>query len=92
MGEVVRKEVLDALRSAEARGERRMRVIIGLRSAQSLDAVKQALGRMGVKTVARESPTFLAARLTREQIERVSRLEQHVKAIWLNRPVSASQN
>jgi hypothetical protein len=29
------------------------------------------------------------ANLTREQIERVSRLKQHIKAVWLDRPVSA---
>jgi hypothetical protein len=90
MSPVVRKEVLKALADAQAQGQKRVRVIIGLRSPDSLAAVKAALGRAGVKTVLRESESFLAATLTREEIERVSRLKQHIKAVWLDRPVSAS--
>lgn len=79
----------DALADAEARGEKRVRVIIGLRSPDSLATVKGALARLGVKSVGRESQSFLIARLTRDEIRQVSRLTQHVRAIWLDRPVSA---
>jgi len=89
MAGVVRKDVLNALADAEARGEKRVRVIIGLHSPDSLPAVKGTLARLGVVTVARESQSFLAARLTRDEIRQVSRLTQHVRAIWLDRPVSA---
>ena len=89
MAGVVRKDVLNALADAEARGEKRVRVIIGLHSPDSLAPVKGTLARLGVKTVARESQSFLAARLTRDDIRQVSRLTQHVRAIWLDRPVSA---
>jgi hypothetical protein len=88
MSSVVRSEVLEALDRAEAGGQKRVRVIIGLRSPDSLAAVKDALARLGVKTVARESQSFLVARLTRDEIRQVSRLIQHVRAIWLDRPVS----
>jgi len=91
MAGVVRKDVLNALADAEARGEKRVRVIIGLHSPDSLAAVKGALARLGVKTVARESQSFLAARLSRDEIRQVSQLTQHVRAIWLDRPVSAAQ-
>jgi hypothetical protein len=77
----------DALADAEARGEKRVRVIIGLRSPESLATVKGALARLGVKRVARESQSFLGAGLTRDEIVWVSRLTQHVRAIWLDRPV-----
>ncbi len=88
---VVRKEVLEALDQAEARGEKRVRVIIGLRGAASLQAVKGALAGTGVKAVVRESQSFLAARLTRDEVLKISRLREHVRAIWLDRPVSAAQ-
>jgi hypothetical protein len=88
MGSLVRSEVLVALDRAEARGEKRVRVIVGLRSPDSLAAVKGALARLGVKTLARESESFLAARLSREEVLQVSRLQEHVKAIWLDQPVS----
>jgi hypothetical protein len=81
----------DAVAEAEARGERRVRVIVGVRSADSVAAVKGALAHLGVNTLARESQSFLAARLTRDEIRQVSRLTHHVKAIWLDRPVSAAQ-
>ena len=90
MAGVVRQEVLDALTDAEARGEKRLRVIIGLHSPDSAEAVKGALARLGVKTVSRESQSFLAARLSREEIQEVSRLKEHVAAVWLDRPVSAA--
>ena len=91
MSAIVRSEVLDALGRAEARGEKKVRVIIGLHSPDSLAAVKGTLARSGVKTVARESQSFLAARLSRDEIRQVSQLTQQVRAIWLDRPVSAAQ-
>lgn len=90
MAAVVRKEVLIALDRAEARGEKRVRVIIGLRGPDSLKPVKTALHRMGVRSVVRQAEGFLAANLTREEIRRVGRLKEHVTAIWLDRPVSAA--
>jgi hypothetical protein len=92
MGEVVRKDVWNALADAQARGEKRVRVIIGLRGPDSSATVKGALSRLGVKTVLRESQSFLVGRLTRDEIRQVSRLTQHVKAIWLDRPVSATKD
>jgi hypothetical protein len=89
MGSLVRSEVLVALDRAEARGEKRVRVIVGVRSPDSLAAVKGVLARLGVKTLARESESFLAARLSREEVLQVNRLQEHVKAIWLDQPVSA---
>ena len=91
MSAIVRSEVLEALDRAEARGQKRVRVIVGLHSPESLAAVKGALARLGVKTVARESQSFLAARLSRDEIRQVSQLTQHVRAIWLDRPVSTAQ-
>jgi 2-iminoacetate synthase ThiH len=87
---IIREDVLNALSQAEARGEKRVRVIIGLRSPKSLDTVKQALARMVVKTVARESPSFVVAALTREEILQVSKLAEYVRAIWLDSPVSGA--
>ena len=81
----------DAPATAEAWGEKGLRVIIGLRGPESLAAIKGTLAGLGVKTVARESQSFLAARLTREEIRPVSRLTQHLRAMWLDRPVSAAQ-
>jgi hypothetical protein len=92
VADVVRLEVRNALADAEARGEKGVRVIIGLRGPDSLAAVKGALSRLGVKTVIRESESFLAASLSREEIRKVSRLTQHVKAIWLDRAVSAARH
>ena len=92
MAKVVRKEVLHALAEGEARDEEHVRVIIGLRSPDSLAAVKGALAHMGVKTVARESQSFLAAKLTRDEILQVSQLREHVRAVWLDRPVSATKD
>jgi hypothetical protein len=89
MAGVVRKEVWNALADAEARGEKHVRVIIGLRGPDSPAAVRATLARLGVKTAARESHSFLAARLARTEIRQVSRLTQHVRAIWLDRRVSA---
>lgn len=91
MAGVVRKEVWNALADAEARGEKRVRVIIGLNSPDSLAAVKGALARLGVKAVARESQSFLAAGLTRDEIEEVSRRKELVRAVWLDQPVSAAR-
>lgn len=86
---VIRKEVWDAL--AEAHGEKRVRVIIGLRSPRSLDTVKEALAGMGVKAALRESQSFVVARLSKEQIQKLGRLTKHVRAIWLDQPVSTAQ-
>jgi len=91
MSSVVRSEVLEALERAEASGQKRVRVIVGLRSPDSLAAVKDALGRSGAKAVHRESESFLAASLSRQEIEKVSRLTKHVRAIWLDGPVSAAR-
>jgi len=89
MAAVVRKEVLEALSNAEAREVKRVRVIIGLRGPDSLEPVKNALHSMGVKSVVREAEDYLVANLTREEIEQVGRLKKHVRAVWLDRPVSA---
>jgi hypothetical protein len=90
MAGVVRREVLNALDAAEARGEKRVRVIVGLRGPASLAAVKAALARLRVRAVLRETEGFLVARLTREGLEQVSQLTQHVRAIRLDQPVSAA--
>lgn len=92
MPEVVRKEVLKALDDAEARGEKRVRVVIGLRSAGSAKAVRGTLNRLGAKAPVRKTERFLVARLTREELEQVSQLAQHVKAVWLDQPVSATDS
>lgn len=89
MAAVVRKEVLIALDRAEARGAKGVRVIVGLRGPDSLEPVKTALHRMGVKSVVREAEDYLVANLTREEIEQVGRLKKHVRAVWLDQPVSA---
>jgi len=90
MARVVRKEVLRALEKTEARGEKRVRVVIGLRSAGSAKAVSGTLNRLGAQAPVREAERFLVARLTREEIDQVSQLAQHVKAVWLDQPVSAT--
>jgi hypothetical protein len=89
MATVVRREVLNALADAEAQGQKRLRVIIGLRGPASVEPVKRALEGMGVRSVVREAEDFLAANLTREEIAQIGRLKKHVKAVWLDRPVSA---
>jgi hypothetical protein len=91
MSTVVRAEVLDALDRAEARGQKQVRVIIGLRAGGSMSAIKEALGRSGVKSYHRETEGFLAAELSRQQVLRLSRLTGHVSSIWLDRPVSAAE-
>jgi hypothetical protein len=90
MATVVRKEVFNALASAEAQGEKGVRVIIGLRSPASAEPVKRVLERLGVRSVLREAEDYLVASLTREEIEQVGQLKRHIKAIWLDRPVSAA--
>jgi hypothetical protein len=92
MSGVVRKEVLNALDEAAARSDKRVRVIIGLRGPDSVRPVKEALARLGVKAVLREAESFLVARLTRAEIEQMSRRTEHVKAIWLDQPVTASND
>lgn len=91
MREVVRREVLDALGRAEARGQTRVRVIVGLHAGGSMSAIKEALGRSGVKSYHRETESFLAAELTRQQVLRLSKLKEHVSSIWLDGPVSAAR-
>ena len=90
MAGVVREEVVNALDDAEARGQKKVRVIIGLRGPDSLDPVKDALARLGVVEYHRESDRFLALELSRAQILRVSKLTEQVSRIWLDRPVSAA--
>jgi hypothetical protein len=90
MAGVVRKEVFNALDAAEARGEKRVRVIIGLRDPERMQPVKAALARLHVRSPLRETEGFLVVRLNREELEQVSRLTKHVKAIWLDQPVSAA--
>ena len=91
MGGIVQTEVIDALDRAEARGEKRVRVIVGLRSGSSINALKDALQRVGVRKYHRESESFLALQLSREELLQVSQLADHVSRIWLDRPVSATQ-
>lgn len=90
MGEIVRKEVLDALDEAEARGEKAVRVIIGLRTPGAGPAVEDALRDLGIPEVVRRSDRFVVATLSRKEIERVSQLTEHVSRIWLDRPVFAA--
>jgi hypothetical protein len=91
MSAIVRSEVLDALGRAEARGEKRVRVIVGLRGPDSLAPVKDALARSGVTQYHRETAGFLAVELSRQQVLRLSKLTEHVSSIWLDRPVSAAE-
>jgi len=91
MGAIVRAEVLETLDRAEARGQKRVRVIVGLRAGGSMSAIKEALGRSGVKSYHREAESFLAAELTRQQVLRLSKLKEHVSSIWLDGPVSAAR-
>ena len=91
MGGIVQTEVIDALDRAEARGEKRVRVIVGLRSGSSINALKDALQRVGAREYHRESESFLALQLSREELLQVSQLTQHISRIWLDRPVSATQ-
>jgi len=91
MSAIVRSEVLEALDRAEARGEKRVRVIVGLRPGGSMDSIKDALTRSGVRQYHRETERFLAVELSRQQVLRLSRLTEHVSSIWLDRPVSAAE-
>ena len=91
MSAIVRSEVLDALDRAEARGEKRVRVIVGLRPGGSMDSLKHALARSGVTQYHRETAGFLAVELSRQQVLRLSKLTEHVSSIWLDRPVSAAE-
>ena len=90
MSGILRSEVTDALDRAEARGEKKVRVILGLRSGSSINALKDALQRLGVREYHRESESFLALQLSREELLQVSQLTKHVSRIWLDRPVSAA--
>ena len=91
MSGIVQTEVIDALDRAEARGEKRVRVIVGLRSGSSINALKDALQRLGLREYLRESESFLALQLSREELLQVSRLTKHISRIWLDRPISAAQ-
>jgi hypothetical protein len=91
MREVLRSEVLEALDRAEARGQKGVRVIVGLRPGGSMDSLKDALTRLGVRQYHRETAGFLAVELSRQQVLRLSKLTEHVSSIWLDRPVSAAQ-
>ena len=90
MPELARPELLNALDDAEARGEKRVRLIVGLRSGSSIKALKDALQRLGVRQYHRESESFLALQLSREELLQVSQLTQHISRIWLDRPISAA--
>jgi hypothetical protein len=92
MSGIVRKEVMDALHRAEARGEKGVRVIVGLRSGSSINALKHSLKRLGVAKPYRESDSFLALQLSREELLQVSRLTKHISHISLDRPVSATKD
>ena len=92
MSAILRSEVLDALGRAEARGQKRVRVIVGLRPGGSMDSLKDVLTRLGVTQYHRETGGFLAAELSRQQLLRLSRLTEHVSSIWLDRPVSAANS
>ena len=81
---------MDALDEAEARGEKKVRVIVGLRAGGSMSAIKEALARSGAKSYRRETESFLAAELTRPQVLRLAKLTKHVSSIWLDGPVSAA--
>jgi hypothetical protein len=91
MSSVVRSEVLEALHRADARGEKKVRVIIGLRAGGSMSAIKEALGRSGVKSYRRETESFLAVELSRQQVLRLAKLTEDVSSIWLDGPVSAAR-
>jgi len=91
MREVLRSEVLEALDGAEARGQKGVRVIVGLRPGGSMDSIKDALTRVGVTQYHRETVGFLAVELSRQQVLRLSRLTEHVSSIWLDQPVSAAR-
>jgi hypothetical protein len=91
MSGIVQKEVMDALVRAEARGEKTVRVIVGLRSGSNINDLKDALRGRGVPKAYRESESFLALQLSREQLLRVSKLTKHVSHISLDRPVSAAR-
>ncbi len=92
MSAIVRTEVLRALDQAEARGGKRVRVIVGLRPRSDRQVLKRALRQLGVEPALRESESFLVVRLSREEVLRVSQLSEHVSAIWLDRPVSATKD
>ena len=91
MESLLSREVLAALDRTEARGEKRVRVIVGLRSGSSINALKDALQRVGVREYHRESDSFLALQLSREELLQVSHLADHISRIWLDRPISAAQ-
>ena len=88
---IVHSEVMDALDQAEARGEKKVRVIVGLRPGSSLNTLKDALQRLGMRECHRESESFLALQLSREELLQVSELTDHISRIWLDRPISAAQ-
>ena len=88
MSGIVQTEVMEALDRAEARGEKRVRVIVSLRSGSSINALRDALQRLGVADYYRESESFLALQLSREELLQISQLTDHISRIWLDRPVS----
>ena len=91
MSGIVQTEVMEALDRAEARGEKRVRVIVSLRPGSTMKALKDALQRVGVSEYHRESESFLALQLSREELLQVSQLADHIYRIWLDRPISAAQ-
>jgi hypothetical protein len=89
MGAVLRSEVLQALDEAEARGESRIAVIMRLHPRSTMRALKRALRDSGIRGRFRETEYFLMGRLSREEVQRVAQLTQHVSKISLDLPVSA---
>jgi hypothetical protein len=90
MSGIVRTEVLVALDEAEARGQRTVRVIVGLRPGGSMTALKEGLARLGVVHYRREAEDFLAAELSRDEILGISQLSEHVSTIWLDHLISSA--
>jgi hypothetical protein len=90
MSSIVRTEVLVALDDAEARGQKTIRVIVGLGPGGSMTALKDGLGRLGVMHYCREAEDFLAVDLSRDEILGISQLSEHVSTIWLDHLISAA--
>jgi len=59
--------------------------------AGASSVIKEALVRSGVRSYRRETESFLAVELSRQQVERLAKLSKHVSSIWLDRPVSAAR-
>jgi hypothetical protein len=84
MSSVVRSEVLEALNRAEARGEKRVRVIVSLRSVESLQAVRRAIDRTGAKTTASDLQGSVVATLSRQEVLELGALTEDIAGISLD--------